>query len=142
DPGRASVGSEGRACADDLDRTPARGTWLGRACVRARRADRGRSGATLRRDQPRDRAPDPALPRTVSVGLQPLQAAARRRAAGGGDMSRIVIAILWLLHWLPLPLLAPLGRAFGGLLYVFVRRRRHVVAVNLRLCFPELGDAG
>ncbi|AUN93873.1 lysophospholipid acyltransferase family protein [Pseudazoarcus pumilus] len=56
-------------------------------------------------------------------------------------MSRIVIAIMWLLHWLPLPVLAAVGRGFGRLLYVFVRRRRHIVAVNLRLCFPELDDA-
>lgn len=56
-------------------------------------------------------------------------------------MSRLVIALLWLLHWLPLPLLAVVGRGFGWLLYVFVRRRRHIVAVNLRLCFPGLDDA-
>lgn len=56
-------------------------------------------------------------------------------------MSRIVIAIMWLLHWLPLPVLAAVGRGFGWLLYIFVRRRRHIVAVNLRLCFPELDAA-
>ncbi len=56
-------------------------------------------------------------------------------------MSRIVIAIMWLLHWLPLPVLAAVGRGFGWLLYVFVRRRRHIVGVNLRLCFPELDAA-
>lgn len=55
-------------------------------------------------------------------------------------MSRIVIAIMWLLHWLPLPALAACGRGFGMLLFWFVRGRRHVVAVNLRLCFPELSD--
>lgn len=57
-------------------------------------------------------------------------------------MSRVVIAILWLLHWLPLSVLSLLGRGLGMLLYWFVRGRRHIVAVNLRLCFPEVGDAG
>ncbi|HRP96888.1 MAG TPA: lipid A biosynthesis acyltransferase [Rhodocyclaceae bacterium] len=52
--------------------------------------------------------------------------------------SHAVIALLWLLHWLPLPLLAAIGQGFGMLLYVLVPRRRRIVEVNLRLCFPEL----
>lgn len=55
-------------------------------------------------------------------------------------MSRLAIALFWLLHWLPLSVLAPLGEAFGLLLYVLVAPRRKVVLTNLRLCFPELSE--
>ncbi len=56
-------------------------------------------------------------------------------------MTRLGLALVWLLHGLPLCWLAPLGRGFGALLYVLARERRQVVLTNLRLCFPELGDA-
>ena len=56
-------------------------------------------------------------------------------------MSRLAIALFWLLHWLPLGLLAPVGRAFGHLLYWLARYRRRIVLTNLKLCFPELDDA-
>lgn len=39
---------------------------------------------------------------------------------------------------LPLPLLALLGAALGMLAYALDRRRRHIAAANLRLCFPGL----
>jgi KDO2-lipid IV(A) lauroyltransferase len=50
---------------------------------------------------------------------------------------RIALAIIWLLHFLPLALLAPLGRAFGLVLYTVAGDRRRVATTNLRLCFPE-----
>ncbi len=53
---------------------------------------------------------------------------------------RIGLALVWLLHWLPLALLAPLGRATGALLYVVARERRHVTLTNLKLCFPEWSE--
>ena len=56
-------------------------------------------------------------------------------------MTRIALFLMWLCHWLPLPLLALLGRAFGGFLYVFGRERRHVALTNLRLCFPGMPEA-
>ncbi|MGE5467017.1 MAG: lipid A biosynthesis acyltransferase [Ignavibacteria bacterium] len=56
-------------------------------------------------------------------------------------MTRIALALMWLCHWLPLRLLAPLGRALGCLLYFFGRSRRHVTLTNLRLCFPEMPEA-
>jgi KDO2-lipid IV(A) lauroyltransferase len=52
-------------------------------------------------------------------------------------LSRAAVALLWLLHFLPLPLLAALGRGLGLLLYRFAKKRRHIVQVNLALCFPE-----
>ncbi|MDR2239160.1 MAG: lipid A biosynthesis acyltransferase [Zoogloeaceae bacterium] len=56
-------------------------------------------------------------------------------------MTRLVLALMWLLHWLPLALLAPLGRGLGRLLYRFGRTRRHIALTNLRLCFPEMPEA-
>lgn len=55
-------------------------------------------------------------------------------------VSHAVIGLMWLLHGLPLPILAKIGSAFGGLLHRFGRARRQVVNVNLRLCFPELSE--
>ncbi len=55
--------------------------------------------------------------------------------------SRVLVAVLWLLHFLPLALLARLGHALGVALFAFAGRRRHIVLVNLGLCFPELSAA-
>ena len=55
-------------------------------------------------------------------------------------MTRIALSLMWLLHWLPLPILALLGRAFGCLIYFFGRARRHVALTNLRLCFPQMPE--
>lgn len=56
-------------------------------------------------------------------------------------MSRLGIFAIWLLHFLPLTLLARCGAGFGWLLYAFGRERRRVARINLRLCFPALSDA-
>lgn len=56
-------------------------------------------------------------------------------------MTRLGIFVLWLLHFLPLPLLAAIGNALGLLLYAASAERRFVTATNLRLCFPELTEA-
>ena len=53
-------------------------------------------------------------------------------------MSHLALALMWLCHWLPMAWLAALGRAFGRVLYVFGRHRRHVTLTNLALCFPKL----
>jgi KDO2-lipid IV(A) lauroyltransferase len=58
-----------------------------------------------------------------------------------GLASRGFVALLWLLHWVPLPVLAPLGRALGMLLYGLVRSRRRIALRNLELCFPEWPEA-
>lgn len=49
----------------------------------------------------------------------------------------ILVGFLWLLHWLPLPVLRALGWGLGRLLYALGRERRKVALINLRLCFPE-----
>ena len=54
---------------------------------------------------------------------------------------RMVLGLLWLLHWLPLPLLAALGKGLGALLYQGARSRRRVALSNLALCFPEMPHA-
>lgn len=53
----------------------------------------------------------------------------------------ILVGFLWLLHWLPLPLLRALGRGLGRLLYALGRERRKVALTNLRLCFPDKTEA-
>lgn len=55
--------------------------------------------------------------------------------------SYLAVGLLWLLHWLPLRWLRALGAGLGRLLYRFGRERRSVVLTNLRLCFPDLGEA-
>ena len=55
-------------------------------------------------------------------------------------MTRFGIVLMWLLHFLPLSLLAPLGEGLGLLLYAFGSERRRVARTNLRLCFPQLPD--
>lgn len=49
--------------------------------------------------------------------------------------------MMWLLHWLPLPILGRLGEALGSLLYRIMTPRRKITLVNLALCLPELSDA-
>lgn len=52
--------------------------------------------------------------------------------------SQPIVFLLWLLHFLPFPLLALLGRRFGDVLYLVARHRRKVASINLQWCFPEL----
>jgi KDO2-lipid IV(A) lauroyltransferase len=52
--------------------------------------------------------------------------------------TRALLAVLWLFHWLPLPIQAACGSAFGRLGWHVVRSRRKVALRNLELCFPEL----
>ena len=56
----------------------------------------------------------------------------------GRVFARLLIGLLWLLHWLPLPLLVALGRGLGALLWPLARSRRRIALRNLELCFPEL----
>ena len=60
-------------------------------------------------------------------------------------MSRVgvylLLGVLWLLQWLPMPALVALGRGLGGLLYRVGRSRRRIGRRNLALCLPELPDA-
>jgi KDO2-lipid IV(A) lauroyltransferase len=55
-------------------------------------------------------------------------------------MMRLVLALMWVLQFLPLRALGATGRTLGRVLYAFARERRAVVMTNLQLCFPELDD--
>lgn len=52
-------------------------------------------------------------------------------------MTRLVFAFMWLLHFLPLGLVAAVGNGIGALLYWLIPERRNVVRTNLALCFPQ-----
>src|SRR5665647_1944621 len=56
-------------------------------------------------------------------------------------LTRIGLALMWLLRLLPLPLLARIGNGFGALLYAFGRERRRVCLINLAHCLPQLAPA-
>ena len=56
-------------------------------------------------------------------------------------LTRLGLGLLWLLHFLPLAVLAPIGRSVGLLLYALALERRKVALTNIRLCFPHQTDA-
>jgi Kdo2-lipid IVA lauroyltransferase/acyltransferase len=51
--------------------------------------------------------------------------------------ARILLATLWLFHWLPLSVQALLGRALGRLLHAVAGSRKRIALRNVELCFPE-----
>ena len=50
------------------------------------------------------------------------------------------LAVLRALVFLPYRAQLVIGRALGRLLFRLIPKRRHIAAVNLRLCFPELDE--
>ncbi len=56
-------------------------------------------------------------------------------------MARVALAFLWLLHGLPVPAQAVLGRALGALLHALAGARRRIATRNIELCLPELDAA-
>jgi len=50
---------------------------------------------------------------------------------------RMMVILMWLLHWFPLPVIARLGEVIGSLLYIYKKKRRRITLINLELCFPE-----
>ncbi len=54
---------------------------------------------------------------------------------------RLGLGVLWLLQWLPLPVLAALGNVLGLLAYALAHKRRRIALVNLGLCFPQWSEA-
>jgi KDO2-lipid IV(A) lauroyltransferase len=55
-------------------------------------------------------------------------------------LTRLAAGFLWLLHFLPLAVLARVGEALGRLGYHLVPSRRKVCLKNLELCFPQLAE--
>ena len=60
-------------------------------------------------------------------------------AKDGSLSARLLLALVWLFHWLPLGVQAAVGSAVGRLGWHLVTSRRKVALRNLELCFPELG---
>jgi Kdo2-lipid IVA lauroyltransferase/acyltransferase len=54
---------------------------------------------------------------------------------------RLLLGLMWLLHWLPLPLLGRFGKLVGSLLFALLKTRRRIALTNLRLAMPELSEA-
>lgn len=54
---------------------------------------------------------------------------------------RALLGLMWLMHWLPLPLLGRIGEGIGSLLFFVIKKRRHIALTNLRLCMPNLSEA-
>jgi KDO2-lipid IV(A) lauroyltransferase len=53
---------------------------------------------------------------------------------------KLLVGLMWLLHWLPLPVLGRIGEATGSLLFLLLGKRRHIALTNLRMCMPELTE--
>lgn len=56
-------------------------------------------------------------------------------------MSRLVLLLMWLLHFLPVRMLRACGSGLGSFLYLVAGSRRRVAHTNLRLAFPDLDQA-
>jgi KDO2-lipid IV(A) lauroyltransferase len=56
----------------------------------------------------------------------------------GRVLARLLLAAVWLFHWLPLGVQAALGRGLGTLLFHLARGRRQVALRNVALCLPEV----
>ena len=56
-------------------------------------------------------------------------------------MSRIVFGLMWLVRFLPYPIVASIGNAVGVIAYWVIAERRRVTRVNLEKCFPDMTDA-
>jgi KDO2-lipid IV(A) lauroyltransferase len=54
---------------------------------------------------------------------------------------RLLLGIMWLLHFLPYSVLSRLGSAVGNLLFVIMKPRRKITLINLGLCMPHLSEA-
>ena len=53
-------------------------------------------------------------------------------------MTRVILALMWLAHWLPFRALAWIGDAVGTALFWLIPERRRVTRINLAKCFPDL----
>ena len=54
---------------------------------------------------------------------------------------RLLLGVMWLLQWLPLPVLGRVGKLIGSILFVAIRTRREIALTNLRLCFPKMTES-
>src|SRR5882762_179355 len=137
DAGRQARGAQGHRVLSRLRAAAAarRGLFARGARAAAAAAGRDRHAPP----QPRARGPGARVPGAVPVELQPLQDAERRQAPRGKRaVSRLVFAFMWLLHFLPLRMIAAIGNAVGAVLYWLIPERRRVTRINLEKCFPQM----
>jgi len=55
-------------------------------------------------------------------------------------LRRILVGLLWLVHFLPTRAVAAIGGATGAILFWLIPERRRVTRVNLEKCFPGMPD--
>jgi KDO2-lipid IV(A) lauroyltransferase len=55
--------------------------------------------------------------------------------------TRLLLAALWLVHWLPLSWQSLLGRAVGAIAWRLAGSRRRIALRNLEMCLPEKTEA-
>jgi len=53
-------------------------------------------------------------------------------------VTRLLLGLLWTLHFLPLGALAAFGNGLGHALYWMIPERRRVTRINLEKCFPRM----
>ena len=53
-------------------------------------------------------------------------------------MSSVVFAFMYLVHFLPLRIVAAIGNAVGAIAFWLIPERRQVTRINLEKCFPEM----
>lgn len=51
------------------------------------------------------------------------------------------MAGLYLINLLPYPIKIRIGIGLGKLMFLLVRRRKHIASVNIKMCFPEMTEA-
>ena len=56
-------------------------------------------------------------------------------------MSRLVFALMWMVHWLPMGAIAAVGNLVGAVAYWLIPERRKVTRINLAKCFPQMPPA-
>lgn len=54
--------------------------------------------------------------------------------------AHLLLGLIWLIHLLPLPIQAALGRGLGSLLHLLALSRRRIARRNLELCFPQWSE--
>jgi KDO2-lipid IV(A) lauroyltransferase len=55
-------------------------------------------------------------------------------------LARLGVFIFWLIHFLPFRVIVAIGNGLGTLAYPFAAERRRVGDINLKLCFPDMGE--
>ena len=56
-------------------------------------------------------------------------------------LARLGVFIFWLIHFLPFRAIVAIGDGVGFMLYFMAVERRRIGNINLKLCFPKMGDA-